>query len=451
MQNKNFTLLQTGRVLDGYKYTVPAENDFKDDYQKIVINDAEDVPTLHFIKRKISGTTILEGNNGNNTIYRIARYDNFLGIYSESNVSSQTVPILGATAVVSFTQDEAIITFFDGTTTNEETVSYDTIDSSINQLIIYGYQECKFLSVMSGTVDFTDYEQYAKNNFVLFDQYFALYLYRRNENDLKKILSLESGITSFKDFGAKSNSCYFYEVIGTREGEESFFVESENPIGSRFTSYYLLEASLDPTDPNLYHVVRSWRFGNNISAGSVSNNNTPSFLTNFTPYRLRQPVSLKGKSGTLQALLGNTVKGNYNDYAEEMEALFGLSTTSNTLFLKDMKGNLYMVHTAAPIVQTINTATDKQEVTISIPWEEVGDAENVSLIQLPTDPGWTKDQVNLARFDVNEENGIATVSYPNGYTGTTFRIFGNNLFAITPEGLPAPNLSINANGEVIYE
>lgn len=149
-----------------------------------------------------------------------------------------------------------------------------------------------------------------------------------------------------------------------------------------------MEAEQDISNSNIYHVIKTWKFSNNIVSPTVSNNNNPNFLQNFTRHRLRQPSSLNSKSGVLQALLGNAENAVYNDTAEMMNDLFDLSNSEKTLFLKDMKGNLYMVHTSNPITQTINTNSGKQEVTINLPWEEIGDTEGVALIQLPSDEGW---------------------------------------------------------------
>ena len=76
-----------------------------------------------------------------------------------------------------------------------------------------------------------------------------------------------------------------------------------------------------------------------------------------------------------------------------------------------------------------------QEITISVPWEEVGDANNVSLIQLPDDEGWGKDGVMDVSFIANSSNGVLSVKYPQDYYGTTFEMNNNYLKAVTPKQL----------------
>lgn len=209
----------------------------------------------------------------------------------------------------------------------------------------------------------------------------------------KLIARVPSRVTQLRDFGWLPYNAYKYEDfvrVSTASGAEHY-TSSEStatPVCKNQPFYLLIEARQDETQPDVFHVVKCWRFGNNISAGSISNNNTPNWLTNFTGYRLKQPSSRKGKSGSLQALLSNVKNSDYNDTAAQMDELFEASNSLNDFFLKDMKGNLYKVAIANPITQTISTKTGKQEVTISLAWEETGSAVGVAIIQLPTDDGW---------------------------------------------------------------
>ena len=210
----------------------------------------------------------------------------------------------------------------------------------------------------------------------------------------------------------------------------------------QFSAFTLIEATEDPEFPDVYHALNVWRFANNISNWNVSNNNSPGMLQNFTKYPYRQPSSQLYKSGTLQCLLSNAKNGIYRDSAEQMELLFAISESTNTFFLRDIKGNLYMVHTNGPITQTMSTSSARNEVTISLPWVEVGDASNVSIIQTPLDDGWANNKVARAAFNLQVETGILGVSYPENYFGTTFSGEGNLLKATTPVGMTPPSFEI---------
>lgn len=130
-----------------------------------------------------------------------------------------------------------------------------------------------------------------------------------------------------------------------------------------------------------------------------------------------------------------------------MELLFAISESNNTFFLRDVKGNMYMVHTNGPITQSMSTKSYFNEVTISLPWMEVGDASNVSIIQTPEDKGWENNMVALAEMDLNAETSLLSVSYPNPYVGTLFGSNGTHLTAVTPSTMEQPALEIE-NGDL---
>lgn len=209
------------------------------------------------------------------------------------------------------------------------------------------------------------------------------YIYREDvANGIMRFIgSVESPSGTIKDYGAKSLAQIKYYVICFNDQNVMIGYASTSTVCKQLTALYLYEAVADETQDNVYHVVKTWRFGNNFSNGSVSNNNSPSFLKNFTKYQRRQSVSLAGKSGTLSALLSNFYGLNeYEDTAAQMDELYNLSLTQNHVFLKDTKGNFYEVHTSAPITQTVNTMTRIQEVTVNVPWQEVADASYANLI-----------------------------------------------------------------------
>ena len=279
------------------------------------------------------------------------------------------------------------------------------------------------------------------------ENYKATLIYKENYKQFGKLklYSIKNYQTPiFELFGVVGNNYPAY--AGTYTKRHTIFT------GKYYTSNcYLYVTEKDANLDNVYHVVTTWRFGNNLNFGSVSNNNSPNFLSNFTGYRLKQPTVRKGKSGTLQALLSNSVNGMYQDTALQMENLYKISECKNPMFLKDTKGNLYMVSISAPIVQTVNNKTQNQEVTVSITWEEVGSADGVSIVQLPTDQGWIDDNAQLSevRLEVDNETGMLRVIYPEQYNYfTTFGLVRPNLYARTADGVEEADLEL-IDGAVI--
>ena len=260
-------------------------------------------------------------------------------------------------------------------------------------------------------------------------------LYRENLRDgtLKKLVSAPADVSMLRDFGWLTGKAYRYLLYSVEDGVYSAPIASDS-VCRVSRSYFLIEAEPDAQNPDVYHVARYWRFSANLSSGAVSNNNTPNFGTNFTRYRLPQPAARMGRSGTLSSLLSNVSRytGRYSDTAEEMQELFEASASTNPFFLKDMKGNLYMVRISAPITQTIRESSSAQYVTVSLPWEEIGDADGVSLIQLPGDQGWglaDSSPLLLVRLYVDLATGLLMEQAPQGYTGVTFTLSQNSLEA----------------------
>ena len=165
---------------------------------------------------------------------------------------------------------------------------------------------------------------------------------------------------------------------------------------------------------------------------TISNNSNKTYVQNFTPYPTVFKSTANYASGTLQALIGFVDKEAYEywDSTQLMEELNSLSTTSNTLFLKDMKGHLWMIDVGT-VQQTATQKTNQMQVTISLPWTEIGPADDVSIIQTPEDAGWNNDaQVLDVQLDVDVNSGLLQVVYPFPYNGTAFYLVG-----VTPDGV----------------
>ena len=187
-----------------------------------------------------------------------------------------------------------------------------------------------------------------------------------------------------KDLGIQSKKQYIYTLYVTDStiGLPSLTqYDPSQPIAKQFTAYTLVECAESSTGEYTY--VNVYRFASNVSASEISNNNSPSFLVNFTKYPLRQATKTAPKSGTLQALICNPYMGEYRDSAERMEQLFAISESENVFFLKDPKGNLYKVHTSAPITQAVSNGIS-QHVTINIPWQEIGTSKNAVVVDAGT-------------------------------------------------------------------
>lgn len=278
-----------------------------------------------------------------------------------------------------------------------EPVSVPLTDAlpTITKVQLFGFQQCKYVYITSNTSYAFDTQDPTYDADTIFFARFrdgfqagtfstsgvvSSALYRISDSEAILLGIVPTSNTYLIDYGVASRTQYTYQMYYVTDNTFSAAVSSA-PVSYQLNGYTLIQARQDDDNPNVYHVLRTWRFAANLNTSSVSNNNSPSFLTNFTPYRIKQPTTQMGRSGTLSALLSIPKDVVYQDTAEQMDELYALSQTSDTLFLKDMKGNVYMITVAGPITQQINDKTQPLEVTVSVPWEEIGDARGLAIIR----------------------------------------------------------------------
>ena len=94
-------------------------------------------------------------------------------------------------------------------------------------------------------------------------------------------------------------------------------------------------------------------------------------------------------SGTLQALIGYIdYTGGQNEYSDSISlrnAIFALSVSQKTLFLKNRKGDLLKVNINSSISMETWDEVRSQAQTVSLPWVESGDADGLPIVLTPED------------------------------------------------------------------
>lgn len=196
---------------------------------------------------------------------------------------------------------------------------------------------------------------------------------------LVRVAEVGTGIRSIIDYGcASGQGPYDYliaavnsacTIIGTpvQSGEI-------NPIFYRWT---LLTAT--ENGDGSFTVTGQYHFKYNMDSGSVSNNNSPSILQNFTANPTVQPAPQNYLSGTLKALVGVVSDGKYTDSLALRKALMALSVTNNPLFLKSSKGDVKRVLLSSAVTASTAEKTEALAQTISLPWIAIEDAEETGL------------------------------------------------------------------------
>ena len=383
---------------------------------------------------------------------------------SEESILGQTY-VLGNSAgganniLISLTPSALqVYSFLDGKYLGMQETAITYSQQTISSAQLQGKQTCNYFTIIDGdgsniAANLTDYtwepewdnEDYTVDLLANFNYGLdggtatqtgtGYRIYRRKSDGTENIelATLPSTTISLRDYGIKSNESYIYDFyvydangafMGVRSTEAT-------PLKRQFKRFSLLSTQYNESD-NCYHVVKEYQFSCNIQDMTVSNNNNKSYVQNFTPYPTVFQSTANYASGTLQALIGfvDPKAYKYWDSTQLMDELNALSTTTNTLFLKDMKGHLWMVDIGT-VQMTATQKTREMQVTISLPWTEIGDASDVSIIQTPEDEGWNNDaQVLDVTLDVDVETGLLQVVYPFPYNGTAFYLVG-----VTPEGV----------------
>lgn len=222
-------------------------------------------------------------------------------------------------------------------------------------------------------------------------------VYRQQEGKLALQMVGEFPVaqTAVYDFGAASGQGpYTYYVFQAKAGDPSATPPTKTQylstakISNEVTParYYWALLDCEEEQDGVYRVKQEYDFKNNLDSGSINNNNSPNVLQNFTAFPTVQLSPANYKSGTLSALIGKASMGNYvQDTLALREALLGLSTTQDELFLKSSKGDVMTIRINGAISFSIVDTAKAQPQSVSVPWIEIDDTP-VSIVAYPGDP-----------------------------------------------------------------
>ena len=214
------------------------------------------------------------------------------------------------------------------------------------------------------------------------------YVYRQESGVpyLKYVASTQAAYREIIDYAAPSNTSVRYVLIGSN-GTNPVTISTSNTFTPKFWDYSILLCATGAD--GLYHVSKEYRFGLGVETQSVSNNNSPSVMQNFTPYPNRQPVSSLYKTGSVSGYIGSVTSSyQYTDSIALQNAIFDISTSTLQKFLKTRKGDVLMIETSSAIQMKTEDTTVEQALKATIDWVEVGDASNASIVSVSTDSFW---------------------------------------------------------------
>lgn len=183
------------------------------------------------------------------------------------------------------------------------------------------------------------------------------------------------------DYAARSNTTYKYYMFPVT-GANRFLVTDgfeSNWITPLWWDYTILTANIN--SDGIYEIVNEYDLSCNVTTSTMSNNNTPAILENFTAYPIRQGKSANYRTGTIQALVGGVNNMNvYADTIAQAKALYALSIDPTPKFLKDRKGELIRIETFNATTIQYGDKYRLQPQTVSLSWVEVDDTDGVSIL-----------------------------------------------------------------------
>ena len=213
---------------------------------------------------------------------------------------------------------------------------------------------------------------------------FAIYRYREGDARLELVAQTPIEQRAVWDCKAVSGETYRYYMfsLGQNEAGQEIIITApltSDPVTPLFWDWTLLECTRD--EAGAYHPKAIFRFALNVASGEIGNNNSPSVLGNFTRYPTVQTSPSDYRSGTLSAAIGRVLaSGEYTDTNEVRDAIYGLSTTQDTLFLKDRRGDLWMIRAGGAIAMNTMDGSRQQAQTVTLPWVETGTVDGARII-----------------------------------------------------------------------
>ena len=209
-------------------------------------------------------------------------------------------------------------------------------------------------------------------------------IYKRKEDttQLQFVKSIDITADFIVDHLIENGKRYVYYIFPKGETTMGTPIVSD-PVASKVWNWVLFTAT-ESTEQNVLIATHAYIFQGNVDSGSLSNNGTSSVMNNFTQY----PKIIKGtqnyKSGILKALIG-VVDLQTNKYAEFdglRDALLALSTSQERMFLKNRAGDIWEVTVHNTITMEVNDISPLQLNTVSLPWTEIANATDLSLISM---------------------------------------------------------------------
>lgn len=190
------------------------------------------------------------------------------------------------------------------------------------------------------------------------------------------------------DYAAKNGVEYVYYFYPNTDKTQSNavlspFITKQLSLDCDYWSLFIVDES---QEENVFYLDKMFKFELNLEVGDMTNNAQITITPNFTKYPTVQYGNSNYWSGSLSALCGfvSSTGVDYVQTTNMIEELKSLSSDTRRKFLKDTNGNLWEVDVAAPINISTENVTLQAINTWQFSWVEVGDANDISIINNPS-------------------------------------------------------------------
>lgn len=283
-------------------------------------------------------------------------------------------------------------------------------------------------------------------------QGYDVYRRTRGQSNLEKIQTVSRTVGELRDWSVCAGQRYTYYVFPT--GPLAYLSQPtvSNEVAVQFWLWNIIEAA--PNADGTYTAVASYffRYGSGgVSEGQFSNNNSPTLQKNFTRYPTRQPETPNYLTGSVSGYIGKIGKdATYSDTLAQARALRNLSTSENTLFLRDPKGHFINIHTNQAVTVSVDHKSAAMPQTVTVSWAEVGETEGLKIISTPEDTFWPVDSVIFTSITVDPATGRLIWTTEENYTeGSILSLSGGgHLIQTADEGFIIAGLAIENGNEL---
>lgn len=276
---------------------------------------------------------------------------------------------------------------------------------------------------------------------------------KKSETRLTKVVDVSNTVGQIRDYEAQSGETYIYYVFP--EGQVSYLTGPmiTNEVHVKYAFWAIVEAELYRDKAYVVIAEHYFRYGaGGVKEGTITNNNAPTILKNFTRYPTRQGISQNYKSGSVIGYIGTVSDSTreYTDTVKQVDEVMELSTSTNALFLIDPKGHFLRIHTNGEVTSQTDTAKEPMPMTVTVPWVEVGDTSGITLTSTPEDTFYPIDNVIFTTVGINFDTGALMWSTPNDYRGGSTLLMRDGVLIQNASGSFTPaTMQINASTKIL--